>query len=314
MVVWLVISSYRSDSDTLRILEQVHQFDQKFFSAILVVDSEGTGVIPAAILQYGWSDVIYRSYDYNLGSGANLSERLRIAAQAGADFAYALNHDGNFAPAVFMALLNAATSIQNLGAAYPLSLLASRGAYNITGTRELPLSAKLIPTPPAQSLLDVFWSSSNGALYSMAPVRQGILPWPELWMAWEDLEYGWRLLDAGYRQVIVTEALYRDNYEYRQSWIGSTVDKPPWRTYFNFRNLLLAIRRTRPRPLFYAVAAYRLMLEIALIVLIRNHKLERLRFLLKGFMQGISEAIDLSGDIVPAKPFKPFCAPQSADL
>jgi GT2 family glycosyltransferase len=313
MVVWLVISSYRNDSDILRILAQVHNCDQKFFSNILVVDSEGTGAIPAAISQNGWTDVVYRSYDYNLGSGANLSERLRIAAQEGADFAYALNHDGNFDPTVLAALLNHGASIDKLGAAYPLSFLTSREAYNITGTRELPLSARLIPTAPTQPLLDAFWSSSNGALYSMAPVRQGILPWPELWMAWEDLEYGWRLADRGFRQVIVTQALYRDNYEYRSSWLGHTVNKPAWRTYYNFRNLLLAIRRTRPRPLFYAVAAYRLILEIAMILLIRSHKFERLRFLLNGFHQGLTEQIDLSGDIVPAKSFKPSCAPQSAE-
>ena len=293
MVVWLVISSYQNDEDVARILSQVHGCDQRLINRVLVVDSEGTRAIPKLIADRGWNDVIYRSYEWNLGSGANLCERLRIAAEAGADYAYALNHDGHFDPGVLSALIRAAEPLGNLGAAYPLSYLTNAGAYNLTGTRELPLPAKLVASRPSGSLLDVFWSSCNGALYSLKPARQGIVPWTSMWMGWEDLEYGWRLSSHGYRQVIVCDAIYADNYEYKKAWFGKTVDKPAWRTYHFARNLLLAIRRSRNRPLYYLATAYRLLLECGLILATRNCKWERTKYLFKGTVDGLRTAVDV---------------------
>ena len=292
MIVWLVISSYRNDEDVARILEEVHICERKIFDRVLVVDSEGTGTIPKLIKDRGWNDVIYRSADHNLGSGANLCERLRIAAEAGADYAYALNHDGAFEWGVVSALAKSAASLKNLGAAYPLSFLSSAGAYNLTGTRDWPLSAKLVTSPPAAPVIDVYWSSSNGALYSMEPVRRGIVPWGSMWMAWEDLEYGWRLSSHGYRQVIVCDAIFRDNYEYKKLWFGRTVNKPAWRSYYNARNLILATRRSRNRPLYYAVVAYRLFLESGLILVARDCKWKRTKFLFRGALDGLRTALD----------------------
>lgn len=292
MIVWLVISSYRNDEDVARILDKVHESKAGLFQRILVVDSEGTGAIPRLIEDRGWGDVIYKSYEWNLGSGANLCERLKIAAEGGADYAYALNHDGNFDPGVVSALLKAGEPLENLGAAYPLSYLTRSGAYNLTGTRELPLSAKLVSSRPSEALLDVFWSSSNGALYSMEPVRRGIVPWRLMWMAWEDLEYGWRLSSSGYRQVIVCDAVFQDNYEYKKAWLGRTVDKPAWRTHYNARNLILAIRRSRKRPLYCAVGAYRLFLELGLILVVRDSKWERIKSLFTGTMAGLRFPIE----------------------
>jgi GT2 family glycosyltransferase len=313
MIVWLVISSYRNDEDVARILDKVHGSKARFFERILVIDSEGTGEIPRLIEDRGWGDVIYKSYNWNLGSGANLCERLRIAAEGGADYAYALNHDGNFDRDVVSVLLKAAKPLENLGAAYPLSYLTSAGAYNLTGTRDLPLSAKLVSSRPSASLIDVFWSSSNGALYSMEPVRQGIVPWSLMWMAWEDLEYGWRLSSSGYRQVIVCDALFQDNYEYKKAWLGRTVDKPAWRTYYNARNLILAIRRSRRRPLYYAVGAYRLLLELGLILMVRSSKWERIKFLFTGTLAGLRFPIDGTDKLEQNEHFGVPASPRSAE-
>lgn len=298
MVLWLVISSYRNDKEVITILKHVHASGEKLFDRILIVDSEGTGVFPEVLKEKGWDQVIYRSYNQNLGSGANLCERLRLAAEGGADYAYAINHDGNFDAKVVSSLTGAAESIENLGAAYPLSYLTTVGLYNLTGTRELPLSAKLVPSPPSAPLLDVFWSSSNGALYSMGPLRRGIVPWESMWMAWEDLEYGWRLSSHGYRQVIVCDAVFRDNYEYTRRWFGRTIDKPAWRTYYFIRNLILAIRRSRNRPLYYVIAAYRFFLESGLIVLSKEDKWRRLRLLCAGASDGI-KGIESAHGVTP---------------
>jgi glycosyltransferase involved in cell wall biosynthesis/GT2 family glycosyltransferase len=288
MIVWLVISSYRNDQEVLGILNQVDACRAHLpFERILIVDSEGTGVLPRALDDPRWRNVIYRSYEENLGSGANLRERLQIAAEGGADYAYALNHDGKFDPDVVKALLKAAASVDNLGAAYPLSCLTSIQQFNLAGTRELPWPAKLVSSAPEGPLIGAFWSSSNGALYSMAPVKAGIIPWGALWMGWEDLEYGWRLADHGYRQVIVCDAIFQDNYEYIATRFGRVIQKPAWRTYYNIRNLILAIRRSRNRPKFYLVLIYRVILECGMILIARRDKWKRLRLLWTGVTDGV---------------------------
>lgn len=286
MSVWLAISACRNDKEVLRILEQVHASAEQPFAQILVVDSQGSGDLASAIQSRSWN-VLYRSYPYNLGSGANLHERLRIAAEGGADFVYTLNHDASFDYQAFARLFEVATKIANLGAAYPLSHISTVGRYNLTGTRELPLPAKLVPSPPKGPLLDAFWSSCNGALYSTVPAKQGLVPWDAMWMGWEDLEYGWRLRSQGYRQVIVCDAVFRDEYEYVSTRFGNLVDKPAWRTYYHIRNLILAVRRTRNRPVFYLVTAGRFLQECLAILLVRPEKWKRFRLLWSGALDGL---------------------------
>ena len=287
MVVWLVIASYRNDHEVMRILEDVQASCPQLFDRILVVDSEGTGTVSKTIKNRGWDKVLYQSYSHNLGSGANLCERLRIAAEQGADYAYAVNHDGHVDPKVVSALLKAAESNGNIGAAYPLGYFTRTNRFNITGTRELPWPAKLITAAPEVPFMEAFWSSSNGALYSMDPVKAGIVPWGALWMAWEDLEYGWRLADHGYRQIIVCGAIFKDDYEYTLTKLGRVIQKPAWRTYYNIRNLILAIRHSRNRPQFYLVCIYRVILECIMILVARKEKWKRFRMLWAGATDGI---------------------------
>jgi GT2 family glycosyltransferase len=287
MRIWLAIASYRNDEQVIEIVDHVYKSAPDLFERILIVDSHGTGAMPTLIRERGWPNVEYRNYERNLGSGGNMAERLRIAASAGADYAYAVNHDGHVDPGVVRALLQAAITITGLGAAYPLGYFISVGLYNLTGTRELPLQRKLVRSVRQEPLIHVFWSSSNGALYSLEPARKGILPWEGMWMAWEDLEYGWRLFDKGYQQVIVRDAVFCDNNEYARSGVGNVTDKPPWRSYYQIRNLILAVCRSRRRPLFYAVVFYRTLLESGLILLVRSDKWKRLRLLWLGIVDGI---------------------------
>jgi GT2 family glycosyltransferase len=287
MRIWLAIASYRNDEQVIEIVDHVYKSAPDLFERILIVDSHGTGAMPALIRARGWPNVEYRNYERNLGSGGNMAERLRIASGAGADYAYAVNHDGHVDPGVVRALLQAAITITDMGAAYPLGYFISVGLYNLTGTRELPLPRKLVRSVRQEPLIHVFWSSSNGALYSLEPARKGILPWEGMWMAWEDLEYGWRLFDKGYQQVIVRDAVFCDNNEYARSAVGNVTDKPPWRSYYQIRNLILAVCRSRRRPLFYAVVFYRTLLESGLILLVRSDKWKRLRLLWLGIVDGI---------------------------
>lgn len=290
-IVWLAISSFRNDPEIARKLEDVQRAPRQLFDHILVVDSMGTGAIPALIAKLGWCNVTYRSYDCNLGAAGNLRERLRIATEAGADFVYALNHDGPLIPDVIHCLLDEALRLNRIGAVYPLSYLTSASAYNITGSRKLPLPAKLVRDKPSSDFIEAFWSSCNGALYSTEPVSCGVLPDSGLWHGWEDLDYGLRLNNKGYRQVIVCAAVFEDNYEYAHvntpTGHRRVVDKPSWITYYTIRNLILIARWAGPFVVFPSVVALRVVLECLVILFFRFDKRRRFRYLIRGVIDGL---------------------------
>jgi hypothetical protein len=162
------------------------------------------------------------------------------------------------------------------------------------------LPAKLVSRVPQAPLLNVFWSSSNGALYSLAPAKAGILPWDAMWMGWEDMEYGWRLHDNGYRQVIVCDAVFDDNYEYQRAFVGHVIRKPAWRTYYMTRNLILAVHRNRNRFIYQITTAFRCILECGLILFVRDKKWTRLRLLWAGVIDGL-RGVEAQRDLVESR-------------
>lgn len=290
--VCLAISSYRHDEEIAQLLGQAARLAPDLFFRVLVVDSLGTGKIPELARERGWPWLEYRNSATNLGSAGNLAKRLEVAAELGADWAYALNHDGEIHEETIRALIRAATKEATLGAAYPLRRLQNRDdCFDLTGRARFSMSGITTKIRPTAEEVEVYWASSNGALYSMNPVRQGLRPWADLWMGFEDLAYGWLLAVNGFRQVIVTDAEFCDNYEFRRvSFLGLSLtvsDKPSWYSYYYGRNLLTIIRRIRVNPPTAWAIYFRIVIEFCLTVLFRDQKGRRLRYLATGTLDGL---------------------------
>ncbi len=281
--VALAISSFRNDEAVLALLERV---PPDTFRSVLVVDSLGTGRIPREILGRGWTHVAYRSVDRNLGSAGNLQLRLEAAAATGAEWVYAVNHDAALNPATIRALVDVAHANPGLGAVYPLRRRPGRGGtFDLTGTHRFPLRYHGVTEAPT-GLLDVWWGSSNGTLYALEPVRRGIVPDGGLWMGWEDLLYGWVLADRGYRQVVATDAVFDDPYEYKQVGGVSITDKPSWYAYYFARNLVLASSRAKVPASVKAQLVARIAGEFAVSATLRSKRRERLGLLTAGLVDG----------------------------
>jgi GT2 family glycosyltransferase len=289
--VVLAISSYRNDATVLALLEAAVTLGRGF-GAIIVVDSLGTGIVEREVRDRAWSGLVtYVSASLNLGSAGNLAERMTLASRTGLDWVYAINHDGQFKAESVAGLLaiglRESTTDHPVGAVYPLHRLPNReGAYDVTARARFPLKAVRTKSRPESPAEDVYWSSSNGALYSLEPVRRGLLPWADLWLGYEDLGYGLLLHSHGYRQILSTRVIIDDDHEFRKTagvWI--TV-KPHWYAYYRARNLLLVAERTG-QPLKTRIAIYgRLLLEAGLTIALRDHKLERLRYIGRGALDG----------------------------
>ncbi len=290
--VCLAVSAFRSDEAVIALLRTASdERSRRLFHHVVVVDSLGSGRIPDVIEAEGWSWVTYLDSPTNLGSAGNLALRLATAAKLGSDYCFAINHDGELNHAVVERLVEFARTRPGLGAAYPLRYLSSRGGFDVTGTQRLPLPARIIRNAPVEPWLRVYWSSSNAALYSLEPVRRGLLPWGDLWMGWEDLEYGWQLDEAGFEQFMVCDARLSDNYEYNAtSLLGTQVhvsEKPAWYAYYHPRNLILAARRSGRSPLTRMVVAGRVAQEFVVTTVLRRQKRLRYRLLLDGVVDGL---------------------------
>lgn len=290
--ICLALSSFRNDENVISLLERTkHTGLRELFDEIVVVDSLGTSQMPAMLRARGLSHVHYECAASNLGSAGNLSRRLRFAVELNCDYVFAINHDGELREDTIRRLLAFACHRSNVGAAYPLRYLTARGSYELAGAQRLPTPVWPLQRPPKQEAVRVSWSSSNGALYALQPVRQGLLPDADLWMGWEDMAYGWALETAGFDQFVVTDAIFQDNYEYDSVSLRlfslAITEKPPWYAYYQTRNLILATRRYRRRYRDYLAVAGRILQEFAVTTLFRREKTVRYGLLCQGTWAGL---------------------------
>jgi hypothetical protein len=287
----LAISSFRYDASVLALLDRAAADGAlDLFSRIVVVDSVGTGKMAELLATRFGDRVEYHCAERNIGSAGNLALRLQLAARGEEDVVYAVNHDGSVEQSTVRTLLGAAATLGSFGAIYPLRRMTARGraGYDITGSWSYLSPMRTVATPPAERLLPVWWSSSNPALYALEPVREGLLPWADLWMGWEDLGYGWLLAERGYAQFIATTAITDDGYELRPlaGGVAHVSDKPTWYAYYYSRNLVLIARRTH-RPAAAAALVARMALEVGVTVTVRKNRRKRLGYLARGLADGL---------------------------
>ena len=291
--VGLAISTFRQDAVVCALLDCVQEECADLFRTIIIVDSQGSGAIAAHIKERGYTNVILRDSDRNLGSAGNLSLRLKIAAEEGLDYVYAVNHDGTVDRDTVTKLVAFVATHDRVGAAYPMRFMRGRNRYDFTGIMRLPMPIHVgNGLEKSESPVDVYWASSNGALYGLEPVREGLLPWGDLWMGWEDLGYGWLLERKGWKQVLVPGTHFDDNYEFAARTLGRPVviaDKPAWYAYYGTRNLILVARRTESAPTDYLGVAARILVEVGLTTAFKKNKLTRLRYIAAGLRDGFAD-------------------------
>src|SRR5689334_23249492 len=291
--VALAISAYRSDEPVFRLLETAFAHEQPRFAAVIVIDSLGTGAIAAAAERNDWP-ITYINADRNLGSAGNLELRLRSATELGLDWCLALNHDGELDPQNVCKLLHHGESRSRVGAVYPQLIFPAAGNRAAMPRRRFTTYGVLRAgdgSTDAETCVEVAWSSSNGALYRLDAIRDGVNAWPQLWMGYEDLAIGWELKQRGWVQLLCRDVRVSDNYEFSSKtilgWNVHLAAKPSWYMYYHLRNLLLIAKGTRGGAVSYLSILGRMIIDVALILLYRDHKRERMRLLFRGIADGI---------------------------
>lgn len=287
--VSVVISSYRGSAAPLvRGLAERGIVDR--FASVIVVDS---GLSPDLKGLCDAAGVMLDSEpSMNLGSAGNLARRLYRASETSARWAFAVNHDGRIDYDTVAALTKIGDRLEEngepVGAVFPRRRFPNRDNAYGAPARGVDLLWWRKGAEPTDGLTETCWSSSNAALYSLRPLRRGVLPWADFWMGWEDLAFGWALGDAGYRQFIANQVVLDDDYEYHTVRRGPIrlrlSNKPAWYEYYFARNLLFAASRTN-RPL--AAVAAKLATEVVLAATFRREPLHRLALLARGTLDGL---------------------------
>jgi GT2 family glycosyltransferase len=290
--IGVAISSYKNNDEVIQLIRRIIS-ESWPVEGIIVVDSMGDDIFKKYLQNDGLDIVEYYNFGVNLGSAGNLSKRLELSAKKNWDFVLALNHDALVTKSTLENLLKY-DNTPNLGALYPLKFFAKKNFYDYSGSREVgPWRAFGRKNPTPNQLIPCLWSSSNGALYNLKPIREGITPNGDLWMGWEDYLYGLDLRKSGYKQFLVTNATCEDNYEFIEKKIGFknfiVADKPSWYNYYNTRNLLLISIYFHPSFLRVARIILRYILEILLLIFSssENNKKKDISLKFKGFYDGI---------------------------
>lgn len=285
--VAVAISAFRSDESVLRLLDTVEREFGRELKTVIVVDSLGSGVLQGTVAERGW---IYENSPVNLGSAGNLARRLEIAAEQGARWCFAINHDGMVSRQLVEALVRCGEAGERVGAVYPKRVMIARGDTVLQPHRSAFALAGFGAAVEQSAPLEVAWDSSNGALYATQPIRERVTPWTGLWMGWEDMLYGWDLAGSGWRQLWCPDAVFADDYEYEKVRFAGArrfiTRKPAWYGYYHNRNLLLIAKRTGSAAA-WGFLLRRLLREVAFTVLFRSEKGRRLTLLWRGLVDGL---------------------------
>ena len=271
--VIVAISSFRSDPKVLDLLDLIFSCDPTVFLEVIVVDSKPTGLIDEFILKRNYL-VKYIKSDRNLGSAGNLDLRLKEAAKnINAQWCLCLNHDAFFSEEFVISFVEKAACIQDkVGAVFP------------TRTYD---NGRLKKTDFIEKML---WSSSNGCLYSLNPVRKGLYVDSALWMGWEDYLYCNLLKNNGYENYIVNSLPFIDSYEYQTLNFGVMKlrlnNKPAWYDYYSIRNLIYIGKKIKLDNV-YLNLLLKVCINSICVSIFKEKTVERQTNFIKGFIDGL---------------------------
>lgn len=270
--VIVAISSFRSDPKVLDLLDLIFSSDPALFLEVIVVDSKPTGLIDDFFSKKNYP-VKYIKSGKNLGSAGNLDLRLREAAKnQSAKWCLCLNHDAFFSEEFFRSLVEKADTIQGeIGAVFP------------TRTYD---NGRVKKTNSIEKML---WSSSNGCLYSLNPVRKGLYVDSALWMGWEDYLYCKVLKHNGYENYIVNSLPFIDSYEYKTlKLFGLKLklnDKPSWYDYYSIRNLIYIGKKIKIDTV-YLKLLFKVCINSIFMSFFKPKTRERQAYFIKGTLDG----------------------------
>jgi len=242
---------------------------------VVVVDNSTHNLRAAEIRDMcGLFNVHYLSLDGNLGIARAQNEGISFARECGATDILLMDDDSLAAPTLINHLLNARErSLVNplVVSARTISFsgkdLSNRNAKSVDGLTlctELTSSGTLIPV----SLFDLVGNFDES-----------------LFIDCVDFEWGWRAMDKGVKLALCDQVFIQHRLG-QATRLGFRIPSPV-RHYYQYRNVLRMIVRSRA-PLRWRVGqSIKLPFKILLIVLLADSRITRLRFAAWGIVDAL---------------------------
>jgi GT2 family glycosyltransferase len=286
----VAISAFKSDQAVIDLLSSIFRDPHDSVLQVIVVDSLGSGEISSACSSNSWP-VTYYNFNTNLGSAGNLRKRIELASELGAEWCLCLNHDANWNSERLSAMIETSHSQVGIGAVYPvLDHHPRRPRWEVGRRSFTPTAGARLDKIPLVDSSEVLWSSSNGALYSTAPVLNGVEVMSELWMGYEDLAYGVALNQQGWTQLVCCKAVLSKVFDYTEPNLPIRrvfiQDKPAWYSYYNMRNLILINKRYGEHGVSLIMVFIKFIHSGARIVFLEPNRFSKIYLHFRGFIDG----------------------------
>ena len=256
---------------------------------ILVIDNaSGDGTPDIVRKEFGRAELVELST--NSGGAGGFHEGTKRAFEAGFDWIWLMDDDGRPAPDCLEKLLLPA---HPLAAMVPLQQDSQGKQYGFFRWRGRGVDVTPEVVAGGKAVKGDYAFAFVGPLIAREIVRKIGLPRADFFIWFDDWEYALRVRHRTRADVIlVPNALFHHDFggkarEY--SFLGRTTrrsDQPPWKTYYEARNQLWTMTRSRRRPREIAVYARTHFNALAGDLLFAPDRWERARLRLKGVFDG----------------------------
>lgn len=133
---------------------------------------------------------------------------------------------------------------------------------------------------------------TSGCIFPITIFQEVGLFFEDLFIDWVDFEWCWRAMSRGFQPVLATRVTMQHSvgsgdvtiFGFKVCAISS-----PWRNYFQFRNFVYLLFRSRCFP--FGKKCYflgRRLLSIFVIMFLMNEKPKRLKYIVRGILHGLS--------------------------
>ncbi len=289
-----VIVTYNNASNIEELFNVLLNQSNPIAEIILVDNASSDGI--AQMVKQKFLPVTVFVNPSNMGVGGGYAQGMEYAYKKGYNWTWLL--DGDSVPHV-SALEQLITAFVNYTPAHPsIGILASSPVNPVTGQiyggfirhglfHKIPKEISEFRKP-----VSVDTVISSGSLISDKVIKDVGLPRADFFMDFVDAEYNLRVLRSGYEIVCVPDSII--NHHVGQNRIIHfgfvRISLPPyhssWRLYYALRNELY----TYWHEFRCYRALFRLLLSTALlileIILIDDYKVERVRYIFKGLVDG----------------------------
>jgi len=309
-----VTVAYNGAEVLSRHLASLHHQTRKL-DEIIVVDNASTDAT-RQLLSTQFPELTVLSLQKNLGIAGGLAAGLSYAAlEKNYDWIWIFDQDSVPAEDSLATLLS---FLDLLGDAEPQTAILAPTCLHTDAAVEYPAlswhGSRFRPVTPSQSITFVDMVISSGSLMRSQAVRRAGPPREDLFMDFVDYEYCLRLRQHGYRIAVVRDAVLEHAIGSPQSvrLFGrnfSWADHAPWREYYMTRNEIFTISQYRQGLFAKLFVLYRLAHHALGILLFGKQKLECLRMIWYGLIDGLSGKLGIR--FLPHEPDRQQTSPSS---